>query len=195
MTTEDIEYKLEPKKLRAPHTNVMKTVALFYENLYGKFPKHEDRVNEAVFTIAEHDKHGLPSFHRLYLEINDPTEYMVGQKLFGSIEHWEKIKKNKTIRPVLKKAREALTARIKAEAMSQIDSIARCSEKDATRLQALKFMHSVAADSVGKNPTTNKGTKRGRPSKEEVEGNLKNLTEDERRMEEEFNRVLGIVTE
>jgi len=107
----------------------------------------------------------LWSFRRLYLEVGDPTDYLASTFLIGDPKHWNKLLASPVTRGFIEDCRNELEAKIKAEALSSLRVLA--SSGDSKGLAAAKYMASLEYKNAGK---------RGRPSKEEKEGKLKQET-------------------
>lgn len=92
-----------------------------------------------------------------YLEARDPTEYLFVQKssILEGWEHWKFVLKSPYCRPDIDKWREELEVKLRAEALAEIVK----SSKGEKGFQAAKFLLERGWDK-----------KRGRPSKEELEG-------------------------
>lgn len=64
--------------------NIYYTKQLFYETA------DTDRTL-VLYTLKDDDWEGYPSLRRLYLELDDETEYRVASELFGGWPHWQKL--------------------------------------------------------------------------------------------------------
>lgn len=143
--------------LRTPQ-NKMRTNSLIYEFSNDK--------THVVFVLADKDRHGMLSLHRLYMEIADPTEYEFAMQVFGSWKHWQLFTATKWFKPYLASWRMELEIKIRSDAIKQVIEKSR-SEKgsnDAKWLAEKKWQ-----------------IQRGRPTKEEVEWQRKvdaGLTEE-----------------
>ena len=136
-------------KFRATNGSLL-TTRLFRELSFGE----EDR---ALFTLKRKDTNNLPSLFRLYMELNDPTEYEVATQLFESWEHWERITNNKQIQPYIAEMREELAKKLESEGVARLIKEVQTNGKNA--YQAAKYL---AERGWSSSP---KPTKRGRPSK------------------------------
>lgn len=114
-------------------------------------------------------KEGYIDFGKHYVESEDPTGYTTAKELLGDWHHWEFLMK----RPWFREAKEywdrELKVRLESKAVDQIKEHALGG--DAKALTASKYIHQLA-QAVGQKK------QRGRPSKEEIEGNLKQETKD-----------------
>jgi len=181
-------YKADRAKLTriGPNGAVMPhTVSLFY-GIDGAILEH------CIFTIEDEDnlELGLYSFKKLYLSHLDPTEYEQAKYILNSIPHWERICRTGRLKPLIEDCRLELSKLIRSKAFKYIEKEALVSDSSAVRLSAQKFLVGPgAALMYPKDPEVTK--KRGRPSKDEVDGNLKQMSEDEKRMMDDLERVKG----
>lgn len=157
-----------------PYKDVMGrylTQALFLECYTGN-----DRY-EPVFTLKEHDYKGLPSIRRLFLECDDPTGYEFAIKYLGSYAHWKELCDCKWFLVELEKWKEEMEIRSRSRAIRKIKEI---SETDTSAAyQAAKY---VAEEGW-------KGSKRGRPTKAEIEQQKKIEAGIKTEIEDDAERV------
>jgi len=128
-----------------------KTQVIFLEVNYNE--------EEAVYTLDGEDKtyKGVtyPSLKRLYLEMEDPTEYLFATKYLYDWDHWQRIVNNKMLFRHIEKWREELQLSLKAEGIRSMLDLA----SEGKSFQAGKYLAECGWEEG----------KRGRPSKEEVE--------------------------
>lgn len=151
-----------------------RTNSLFLEPNYG--------IATAVFTLKEED-HELSgktflSLKKIYLEIGDPTEYTFAREVFGSWDHWQRIRNNQVLAPYITAWAEELEIKLRAEAIMSILTLTR--EIETKNMPAMRW----AAESGWKE------AKRGRVSKKEKEqevrkesGIIRSIREDLERMQ------------
>lgn len=108
-----------------------------------------------------------PSIREHFLLSMDPTGYETAMKYFGSYEHWEVLLKTPWFKESHDKWQSELAAKIKSKAIRVIREIAENPE-DKQALAASKYLATAEY---------NKVDNRGRPSKEEVTGKLKQAVE------------------
>lgn len=145
--------------------NKLRTQTLFWEH------KYSDPDGNVVFTTSNDDltkgSKTYISLKKIFLEVGDPTEYEFALKVFGEWDIWDRIKKSRLVAGELKKWHIELRIKQRSEQLLKISEIALDNKASASaRYQASKFLYEEA------NITT-EPSKRGRPSKEEVEGELK----------------------
>ena len=111
------------------------------------------------FTLKEHDIKGYKSMRALYLSYDDPTEYTFAIEVLGSWDHWQKLSNCTWFKDdYLEPWRFELEIKLRAQGINVMKGLALDKNKDAAKW--------LAQGGWG-------ATKRGRPSKEEVEGERK----------------------
>lgn len=127
----------------------MRTQSLFLELGYG---------DEAVFTLKDedHELNGKKyvSLKRLYLETEDPTEYVFAKNHLLGWKHWQRMCENKIIAKHIQEWREELEVKLRSQAI--LDAI-----------QEARKGHFQAAKWVADRGWATRGA--GRPTKAEVE--------------------------
>ena len=141
------------------------TQSLFLELGYGDY---------AVYTLKDQDyeyKGKLyPSLKRLYLEEEDPTEYIFAERHLLGYQHWKRICANKVLSRYIEPWREELEIKLRAMAVRALRDM---SQSENGNFQASKFLADRGWD---KNAV-------GRPSKRELE----KRAAIGQRVEDEFN--------
>ena len=132
-----------------------RTQSLFHEFFGTKQPQ------QPLWTLKESCSKGLPSLRLLYLEVADPTEYLFAQRAFGSWKHWLKVKKNKLIYQFIQEWELELEVKLRSHGLRQIIEE---SESGKAKFNAAKYLSKGEWKNL---------SGRGRPSKEEVERELK----------------------
>ena len=113
------------------------------------------------FTLKEHDITGYKSMRALYLSYDDPTEYRFAMEVLGSWDHWQKLSNSTWFQEdYLDAWRFELEIKLRSQGIQTMKGLALDKNKDAAKWLA-----------QGGWSTSN--AKRGRPSKEEVEGERK----------------------
>lgn len=132
----------------------------------------------AVYTLEDQDKiykgHVYPSLKRLYLEMEDPTEYLFANKHLYSWDHWLALKNNKQLYKEIEKWEEELEIKMRAKG---VHALLKMSE--GSNFNAAKWV----ADGQWTQ-------KRGRPSKAEKEHDRKIRERALAEAEEEVARVI-----
>lgn len=154
--------------------NRWRTMTLFVDP-----PIQFQRLNsyQSLYTLADKDKQGYPSFKRLYLEIADPTEYQVATQLVGGWEHWKVIISSRWFQEYLEPMREELEVKLRSEALTELIKHSKSSSPSAAN--SAKYIQS--GDYTGK--------KRGRPSKTEVAAERQKQARIEDRLTQDMTRL------
>lgn len=127
----------------------------------------------------------LKSLRRLYLKYyQDPTEITFIDNVFCKhYEVWEKIKACKSFSERIKSIQSEAEVRRLRDNLLQISEIAK-DESNKARFSALKYL----CDNNFRNTTVD--SKRGRPSKEELEGAKKQILAEDTELTEALERLM-----
>ena len=136
---------------------------------------------EPVFTLFD-DYPGLVNARTTFLELGDPTGYLWAMKYLGSMEHWTKLCNCKWFKPRFDEWVYQLKAGLRVKALDRIKEIAE--SQSAQSLAAAKYL---ATADWEKQETT-----RGRPSKLEVNRELKKQMALAEMEDEDYKRAIGI---
>lgn len=150
------------------------TKALFYD-LSGS------NKSKALYTLKDHDVGPFISLRNLYMDTNDLTEYAFANTYFANWEHWEQICQCAWFKPHIRKWRKELKTKLESMVLQAVLEEAK-DPKSKNRFSANKLIY----DRLQKSHII-----RGRPSKEEVEGELKRQTHAERQLQEDLKRITG----
>ncbi len=171
-----------PKDVFKTANHSFLTIGLFFEFKLDTYPY--------LYTLKDEDCNGAKSLKKLYLEERDQTEYGFANKYFFNYDHWIRITENSSIKPHIEKWRFELASLLLRDALREIDKIATTGKSEQTRLSAAKYLAEkpwegkvLSAKEIGRL------RKRGRPSKEEQAGYLKQTSEDEARLLEVADRL------
>ena len=151
------------------------TKSLFLELSY------EDK-RYVAYTLKNKDYNNLPSLYRLYMEIADPTEYRFATECFEGWEHWQQIANAEWMKPYIDSWRQELEIKLRSEALVRLEKTAQDAD-DKNSFQANKVL-------LAGGWKTPEESKRGRPSKDEVNKAIKIAADEQRRLEEDAQRVL-----
>jgi hypothetical protein len=139
----------------------------------------EDRYNKdlAVFTFDGEDKEYkgemFISLKKRFIEYGDPNEYLFAKEYLYDWDHWQRLCQNKIISRHIEKWREELYNSLRSEGIQTLIDLG----TEGKSYQAAKYLAECGWDIQ----------KRGRPSKEEIEGEVKRRANEQ----EEFNE--GVV--
>lgn len=113
---------------------------------------------QAVYTLKdqdhEHNGKTYPSLKRLYLEAEDPTEYLFATTYLLGWRHWQRLCENKALRRHIDEWRDELEVKLRSRGVMQAIKNA-----ELGGFQAAKWLADRGWDTRGA----------GRPSKEEIE--------------------------
>ncbi len=168
------EFKPDKKRFRDENNRYI-VQGLFLEDSYN--------TNLSVYTLDGEDKtyKGViyPSLKRLFIEMGDPKEYLFANTYLYNWDHWQRMCKNAIVSRHIEKWREELELSLVSEGVATMIDLA-VNEKS---YQAAKYLADRGWD---------KG-ERGRPTKGEIQGELKRRAEIESSYEDDF-KLLTIHT-
>lgn len=152
---------------------------LFYETALNR--------DNAIYTTKDQDhlvgdKLYL-SLYRLYMEENDPTEYLFSQNHLGGWAHWTQLSNSSFFIPFVTRWREELELRFRAEALRNIQKMSKSAGREA--FQASKYL--VDANYLKKST-------KGRPSKQQIAEAATQMAEDEKRLKDDFDRLFKVAS-
>lgn len=154
----------------------------------------DDVGHRPIFTLKTYDheipmesifyRHGgvnsLRSLYQIYLQAADPTEYKFAVDTFGNYEHWKALIDCEFFKEYLNEMRETLALKLDSQTVEVAKKIVERKDHPQS-LQAAKWLNSLVKQKVA--------PKRGRPSKDEVQGELlrqvnaqKDFLEDQKRL-------------
>lgn len=160
-----------------PVTGNWYTQGLFYELCYTN-------PSNAVYTLKDHDievtidgeVRTLPSIKRLYVECGDVTEYNFATKHLGGWQHWKRLnEKTKILHPYIEEWREELEVKLRSEGTLQMLDHAR----SGSSFQATKWLAEKGWEEK----------KRGAPSKEDKQRELKIQTKISDEVDTDLARI------
>ena len=155
-------------------TNKYYTVQLFLE----ESPETET----VLYTLQRQDVDEYPSLYRLYMEMEDFTEFEFASKYFESFQHWKHICKTSWFSPHIAEWREELELKVKARNLKSLIDKAESDASVAKYLLNNKWVDNAQQH----NPVTNL---RGRPSKEEIKSHLRLVTAEQKKINEDIERI------
>lgn len=139
-----------------------------------------------MYTLKEADHLGYRSFYQAYLELNDPTEYLVATTLVDGVEHWDLLCRCKWFQPHLSKMRRALELRIKSDAIRMLMADAASPESKTSAASAKYILDKGYSQVV---PDKRKA---GRPSKEEISAAANEEAEAQKILNDDFKRIQAL---
>ncbi len=166
-----------PDNLRA--SNGWLTEALFWDRMVIK--TEETRKYKPRFTL-NHDKDGYINARKSFVELGDPTGYKWAMEYLGDWMHYLALCKCKWFKEALVGWQEELRIKVQSEALDVIRKVAASDDKQAA----------VAARYLAEYGWEKKPSTRGRPSKAELQGELKKAVEV-LSVEDEDAKRIGLV--
>lgn len=156
------------------------TQQLFHERTIGFSDK--ERTIQPMFTLHK-EVEGLICFGKEYVATLDPSGYKVTQTLLnGDYKHWTTLMGCSWFKEAKEEWDKEIEARLFAEGMDAVRSIKNDDEVPASvRLQAARML--VQKGYKEKVPN------RGRPSKEEVQGELKRAVQEVNEVDKDLERI------
>lgn len=151
------------------------TEAIFWERANDK--PVSQRTHEPIFSLYD-DKPGLVNCRTTFVNFKDPTGRKWALTYLGDWNHWTRLMRCKWFREAYDSWIMELNAQLKSEALSKVMEIMQ-GENSAQALAAAKYIASAEYDKVG----------RGRPSKSEMEGELKRAAEAVAVEDEDLARI------
>jgi hypothetical protein len=159
-------------------SNRFYTKAIFYEmNITDK--------DTILYTLKDEDHLGYPSLYRLYMEMDDITEYQFATTYFHSWAHWDELSQSGWFQPYISKWREELLLRRKMRHIREIERIASEGGKDS--LAAQKYLLERAWE---KNATPRKRV--GRPDKPEDTQTDEEVRLSRKMFSQDYDRIIGV---
>jgi hypothetical protein len=133
---------------------------------------------DPVFSLHT-DQPGLINCRKTFLSLRDPTGYLWAVKYLGSWEHWEYLMRSSWFEEAYNGWVRELKTVLKMEALQKIDEIARSGSVQA--FPAAKYLASAEWEKAVRT--------RGAPSKEELQGELRNAVKELTVLEEDAQRM------
>lgn len=117
-----------------------------------------------VYTLKDSDTSSCVSLKERYLECRDLTEYQFANIYLGGWDHWLRVCDSYVLKPHIEEWRDQLRLKLRAETLEKVKDLA--TGEGPAALTAAKFL---LEELNGRTPKS----QRGRPSKEEKIGYLK----------------------
>ena len=151
------------------------TTALFHETCLHQ--SHTMRTVDPVFSLYE-DRPGLINCQKTFVNLRDPTGYKWAMLYLADFRHWERLYELTWFREAVETWRHNLRLMLQSEALAKVQEIAGGDSSQA--LAAAKYL----AEEGWK-----QGSGRGRPSKIEVDANMRRLTKEAQIVNEDAERI------
>lgn len=164
-------------------SNRFLTEALFLEAI--RIKKLEHRKVHPIFSLSTRKVYeGLVPFYQSFVEIGDPTGYKWAEKYLGSWEHYIQLLKCSWFKEVLDKALDKLEAQNLSQAIDEIKDIA--ANPGPQRLAATRYL----AEKGWKKGSGKTTAGRGRPTKQDIDNNLKEAVDRAIDADADLQRIL-----
>ena len=154
---------------------------LITKNLFEELSANED---EIVYSLAREDGK-FPSLYKLYMEAADLIEFDFAVKYFENYQHWKKLCQTAYFSPYIAEWRVELELMIRSKALGSL-----IKKSDSSTEIAKYLLNNNWVDKLhNNNPTVNL---RGRPSKEEIKGNLVLITNNAMKEQKDYERIRNL---
>jgi len=135
------------------------------------------------YTLKDRDHQGFESLYRLYMEMEDLTEWEFANTYLDGWEHWELLTKCTWFKPFAERWRKELELKIRGRALLQI-RLEAAIEDAKTQYSANKLLLEA-----GWKDKETPAQKRGRPSKEEIKKEADYQAESIQRLKTDSKRI------
>lgn len=146
-----------------------------------------DERNFCVYTLKEEDHTfdsvTYPSLKRLYMEMNDPTEYNFATTYLDGWTHWKKLQQCEWFMEHLAGWREELEIRIKSRAVADIMNMSMNTQNEGMRYAGNKFL----IDGGWKEKTAGAG----RPTKDKIKREAERIFQNKSIVDDDLERILN----
>lgn len=139
-----------------------------------------------VYTLNQSDREVdgkiYPSLYRLYMEMEDVSEYDFANKYLGGWTHWKRMSESSWFQGYLLDWREELQVKLMAKALNKIRTVANSDTREAFNANKYLITNGYTKDTVA--------SRRGRPSKDSVLKEANKLFKEKDEFKEDFNRLV-----
>lgn len=153
--------------------------SLFFETSLPD--RREDQ--EPPFTLKEEDYevdgNKYKSMYKLYMEIADPTEYEFAMQVLGSWNHWQVLQKASWMKEYVQAWRDELAIKLRSKAIKAMVDVA--VSEGAKGTTAAKYLAEEG---------WNKGSGKGRPSKDKIEREANKIVRIHEEVDEDIERMM-----
>lgn len=141
----------------------------------------------AVYTL-KHEDHTVeettyPSLYRLYMECEDPTEWSFATAHLDGWQHWKQLCECNWFKPIIEEWREELSLKIASKLVKNMISISKTNSREAA--SANKYLLDKGYFKTGDKSTN----KVGRPSKEQINKEIKRQAQKDQDLEADLKRL------
>ena len=155
---------------------------LFYEQI-----KEAADAYLCLYTMKDYDhtilvdgeERVLPSIKRLFVEMEDITEYHFANEYFDNYQHWKKVRSTTWFQPLYEEMKEELTLKLQARALKKIRDLEDHPDKG---WMVNKYLLEEGYK--------DKKDTRGRPSKARIKEEADKLFKDKDDINEDYERLV-----
>jgi hypothetical protein len=161
--------------------------SLFYEYRFERGPSDRGtgKQNDYVYTLSDEDhENGTPSLYKIYMAMEDITEYEFANYCFTGWEHWTTLCNCSWFKPYINRWRTELELKLKAQAIRRIRDEAEFGGKNS--YQANKWV--VDRGWI-------EGDRKGRPTKQQIKEEAAARAAEINRIEEDLKRLESLTPE
>lgn len=169
------------------------TKSLFFEQVFSTVKPH------TIYTLKDEDivreiqeeeggpfkEVSFPSLYKLYMSIDDPTEWKFANECFHGWEHWELTSNSNFMKPYIERWRKELDLRTRSNALARIKSEAKSTSKEA--LAAAKYLIARGWEDKPSNG-------RGRPSKDDINRAANEIALNDKQLLEDADVVSRVLS-
>lgn len=142
----------------------------------------EDK-STCVYTLKPADHKGYPSLKRLYLEMEDTTEYEFGERYLFDYSHWKMLTQCTWFKPFVEEWREELRLKLEARYLGQLKEIAANGGKEGLAankilLERVRKPVQRSKQAEGSHPTGHPWKTSRNASNSELDVSGENITKD-----------------
>lgn len=135
--------------------------------------------SKVLYSLKDFDREykgtKYPSIRKIFVQLEDPTEYLIATEYFGGWEHW-KVLCNTTLKNVIADWRDELEVRVRAKGLKTIRQLSEEGDRQAAKILLDKGWEKRTA---------------GAPSKQEKENHLKQQAQVLSMVDNDLRRVMG----
>ena len=133
------------------------------------------------YTLKDVDHNGYLSLYRLYMELEDTTEWEFANTYLEDYQHWTKLCECTWFKPYVTRWRHELQQKLRARALRSIKSVANADDKDSYAANKYLLDKGYAPPEAP--------SKRGRPTKSQVDKEARFLAQEEKQLRYDLERL------
>lgn len=138
--------------------------------------------NNIKYTLKDQDHNGYPSLYRLYMEMEDTTEWEFAQAYLEDYQHWMALCECTWFKAHAERWRHELQQKLRARALRSIKQVANDDQKDSYAANKYLLDKGYATPEPP-------SSRRGRPSKDHIAREARRLAEEANIIKEDSERL------